>query len=185
MANHTPHPLVVKLARKLLPTETENRKDELELAAKAAPQGAPVAPADLDDAYAAILAQCQPHQVPELVVFAGFLGGIITHLNKEWRLLYLDWRLLTWLLVEEEEILLIEEIDDKTVPDKRRDAIWVKADASVHKGTGPQSTQSRFLRGAFTRAGEFNASLKGGTFSPATGIFCEAHTVGCCGKYTH
>ena len=45
-------------------------------------------------------------------------------------------------------------------------------------------TGAQFLRGGFIAAGDFSASLTGGTFSRATGLLCEVQTPGCCGKYT-
>ncbi|MGH2969197.1 MAG: hypothetical protein ACRDK0_09050 [Solirubrobacteraceae bacterium] len=127
----------------------------------------------------AILAQAT--DVPELVTFSGFLGDTVPQPSGNvWRLLYLDWRLQTWLLVEEGEILHAEKVKDDGAPSGLVDVIWVRADASVRRGSGPQSVEARFLTGAFTRAGDFDASPTGGTLAAATGIFCEARTPVCC-----
>jgi hypothetical protein len=169
-----PHQLVVELANALLPHEG--------LSPPAATESDPQIAADA-------LANAQ--EIPELIIFTGFLGGTISQPrvpagepDKQWRVLYLDWRLLTWLIVETEAIVYASRITDDKVPFNERDLIWVRADASVHRGTGHQAAETRFLRGDFTRAGDLSASLTGGTFSPSTGIFCEATTAGCCGKYT-
>jgi hypothetical protein len=124
-------------------------------------------------------------QLPELSTFAGYLGGTIQYDGDDWRVLYLDWKLWSWLCVRDADILLHHLVDDDTSPFGERDVIWVSADASVGRGSGTQSTQERFLRGTFTGAGDFAASVSGGTYSSATGIFCEAQTPGCCGKHTN
>jgi hypothetical protein len=130
-----------------------------------------------------------PH-LPALVTFAGFLGGPIQSSDtppEDWLVLYLDWKLQTWMLLREDDIVSSYDIIDKTVPFKMRNVLWLEADASVTRGSGPpqkDELQARFLRGEFTRAGDFSASLAGGTFSAATGIFCEADTPLCCGRRT-
>ena len=124
--------------------------------------------------------------VPDLVRFVGFLGDTVSQLGiappdgAEWRLFYLDWWLHSWLLVEEDGIVRFGHIKDDQVPAERCDVIWVKADARVGQGHGAQSTQSRFLSGAFTRAGDIDMSLMGGTSGAATGVFCEARSPSCC-----
>jgi len=167
MAKPVPHPLVEELAKALLPPAP-------------AAQGAKGKAAPAQAATAADLAGAS--ELPELVIFAGFLGDTVTHpgAGKDWRLLYLDWRLLTWLLVQEDGIVLAEKVSDETAPSGMRDVIWVKAEASVRSGSGPQSVEARFLTGEFTRAGDFEAPLTGGTFAGSTGVFCEAKTVNCC-----
>ena len=161
-----PNDLVTKLAAALLPPPVGAAGK------KAPPAGTPV---DLAKA---------PH-VPELVVFAGFLGANIKDPGgADWRLLYLDLRLLNWLLVEEGGILYNDTIEDDKVPGKRRDVIWVDADAAVGKGSGSQSVQARFLTGEFTRAGDFDAPLTGATLSASTGVFCEAKTPLCCTRHS-
>ena len=118
--------------------------------------------------------------VPDLSLFAGFLGGPYTRDNVKWRLLYLDSRLSNWLLVPEDDIVVHERLDDEHAPSGKRDALWVRGSATVVQGSGSRSNQGRFLVGEFTRAGDFAASTTGGTFSAATGLLCEATTPGCC-----
>jgi hypothetical protein len=128
-------------------------------------------------------ALAQAANLPDLVTFAGFLGGIVQHprTNVDWRVLYLDWQLRTWLLVEDAEIRLAQRVTDDTVPTGERDVIWVDTDAAVGKGAGSQSVEARFLTGEFTRAGDFDDTpTGGGTIAAATGVFCEAKSVGCC-----
>lgn len=172
MARPDPHPLITELAKALLPSTPGQPDGDAGKGKGNAPAGKPATPADLAAAS----------ELPELVIFAGFLGATVTQpvANKDWRLLYLDWRLMTWLLVQEDGILLAEKVKDETAPSGERDVIWVRADAPVRSGSGPQSVEARFLTGEFTRAGDFDAPPTGGTFAGSTGVFCEAKTVGCC-----
>lgn len=176
MADFTPHPLVSSLAEKLvekgaraLARQSDEDTDRETPTKEELANGL----ADASD-------------LPELMTFAGYMGGAIEREpdGRRWQLLYLDWRLLTWLLVPQDDIVFREALADETAPFKSRDVIWVRANALVTRGTGPQSAQERFLRGDFTRAGDFAASLTGGTFSPSTGLFCEATTASCCGRRT-
>jgi hypothetical protein len=97
---------------------------------------------------------------------------------KLWWLLYLDLRLQSWMLIEETGVIRTERVRDDTVPraDRQevgeRDVVWVRSDASVATGSGPQSVEARFLTGDFTRAGDFDASPTGGTSDAVTGDFC-------------
>jgi hypothetical protein len=118
--------------------------------------------------------------LPDLSLFAGFLGGPVTREGAPWRLLYLDSRLNNWLLVPEHDIVVHERLDDDHAPSGKRDALWVRGSAMVVHGSGSRSNEGRFLVGEFTRAGDFAASTTGGTFSAATGLLCEATTPGCC-----
>ena len=135
--------------------------------------------------------------VPELVTFAGFLGGSFKDKNETtWRFLYLDPKLVTWLVVNQDDIVLHRQLRDVAMPTTAdytdenailRDLIWLKTSASVTEGSGPPRTheiEAQFLRGDFIGAGDFSASLAGGTFSRATGLLCEVQTPGCCGRYT-
>jgi hypothetical protein len=117
--------------------------------------------------------------LPELSLFAGFLGGKVSRDTTDWRVLYLDSRLQNWLLVPEDEIVVYERLDDHHAPSKKRDALWVRGGATVVSGSGSESVEGRFLVGEFTRAGDFAATTSGGTFSAATGLLCEATTPGC------
>jgi hypothetical protein len=120
--------------------------------------------------------------LPEPIMFAGFLGGVVKEPGgREWRLLYLDLELNNWLLVELGGILAEGQVVDHGVPfNQERDVIWVKADAAVGRGGASQSVEAQFLTGAFTRAGDFEVPPAGGTSAAATGIFCQARTVNCC-----
>jgi hypothetical protein len=120
--------------------------------------------------------------VPELVTFAGYLGGTLQRGNETWRLLYLDTRLQAWLLVQDAHILYTAKVSEDASPGGDRDVIWVSDDAPVGRGSGAQSLQARFLTGEFTRAGDFEAPPAGGTPAAATGVFCEARTPFCCSR---
>lgn len=179
--NLAPHPLVVALAQGLL----EDAGTMSTAASRSAPEQVPDDLArrqELADALAA-----DPN-LPGLRNFAGFLGGKLDDSSSgTWQLLYLDAKLLTWLLVRRDDIVCRQAVKDDTAPFAERDVIWLKTDASLSRGSGPlqrDEVQARFLRGDFTRAEDLAASLTGGTFSAATGIFCEANTVGCCGRNT-
>jgi len=129
--------------------------------------------------------------LPETVMFAGFLGEVVPQPGgttssygtplRNWQVLYLNLELTDWLLVEDEGILAQDSITDDAVPfNQKRDVIWVRADASVGRGSGSQSVESQFLTGAFTRAADFDSPPTGGTFGATTGVFCEARTLSCC-----
>jgi len=149
-------------------------------------QGGAFDPIDIDDVrrdqkqqLAAALADNA--DLPDLSLFAGFLGGQVDRGDGNfWRLVYLDSRLYSWLLVQESDILVHQRLADDHAPSGLRDVLWVRATANVVQGSGAQSTAGRFLVGEFTRAGDFAASTSGGTFSAATGLLCEATTPGCC-----
>jgi hypothetical protein len=128
--------------------------------------------------------------LPELYTFAGYLGGLVADekdpTKANWQLLYLDAKLLTWLLLDEASIVLTNRVDDETSPLGSRDYVWLKTDASVSRGEGPpqpNEIQARFLRGDFVSAGDFAASVTGGTFASVTGPACPL-TPGCCGIRT-
>jgi hypothetical protein len=119
--------------------------------------------------------------MPELVVFAGFLGDVVTkpHSDEDWRVLYLDLALTTWLLIEARGILNFKSIGDPLLQPIERDVLWVDKDAVVGRGHG-HSIEKQFLTGEFTRAGDFEAPPDGGGSGAATGVFCEARTPSCC-----
>jgi hypothetical protein len=187
MTDYAPHPLVTGVSKELCkkgePALTA-LAEKAEQAANADEDAAADAEPPSKEEYANALAEAS--QLPELVIFAGYLGGVIERDADgiKWQLLYLDWRLSTWLLVQQEDIVFRKALEDHTAPFNKRDAIWVKANALITRGSGPQPVEARFLRGDFTRAGDVSASVTGGTFSPATGIFCEATTPSCCGRPT-
>jgi hypothetical protein len=134
--------------------------------------------ADEENRLAAALAN--QANLPDLSLFAGFLGGPVEHDRATWRLLYLDSRLNNWLLVPEDDIVVHQLLDDDRAPSGKRDALWVRGSATVVQGSGSGAIEGRFLVGEFTRAGDFAASTTGGTFSAASGLLCEATTPGCC-----
>lgn len=128
--------------------------------------------------------------LPELYTFAGYLGGIVVDVKDptqaNWQILYLDAKLLTWLLVDQEDIVATNRVDDDTSPFGSRNYVWLKSDASVSQGEGPpqkHEIEARYLRGDFVSAADFAASVTGGTFAPVTGPLCPL-TPGCCGKRT-
>ena len=122
--------------------------------------------------------------IPDLYTFAGFLwpdnvtqpGGD----TDAWRLLFLDVRLSNWLLVEKAGIWFQDKVKDENVPGDERDVLWVIPDTGVGIGRGSPSREATFLVGDFTRAADFRSSPAGGTLAAATGVFCEAESVGCC-----
>jgi len=107
----TPHPLIVGLAHRL----AEKKKLELHEALLATQDRATADKAADEFAQAA--------QLPELAIFVGFLGGTIERDGKTWRLLYQDPKALTWLLVEDDEIVWYENVEDKSSPSTRRDVL--------------------------------------------------------------
>jgi len=193
MADLVPHPLVTSVALKLaeqnvgtlpagaaalLRTASQESKVEdqyLDAAQRVDDDTLDVAgKQDLADAFA------EQANIPGLSLFAGFLGGSVTRDKAPWRLLYLDSRLDTWLLVQQSDIIVHQRLKDENAPSGMRDVLWVNATANLVRGSGPQTGDGRFLVGQLTRAGDFAASSTGGTFSAATGLLCEATTPGCC-----
>jgi hypothetical protein len=122
--------------------------------------------------------------VPELVTFAGYVGGRFLEQDKEWCVFYLDSRLSSWLLVDTNGIVFRDKRMHDTAPCGQRDVIWVKADAPVGLGNASEAAQAQFLTGQFTSAGDIDAPAGGGTLDAATGVFCEARSVGCCKNNT-
>ena len=178
MAEFVPHPLVTSVALKL----AEKRVGTLPT-----PAAARVSPESVDDDKAEVAEKqkladkfAEQANLPGLSLFAGFLGGSVTREKTPWRLLYLDSRLDTWLLVQESDIVVHQRLPDENAPSRVRDVLWVDATANLVRGSGPQTGDGRFLVGQLTQAGEFAASSTGGTFSAATGLLCEATTPGCC-----
>jgi hypothetical protein len=158
MAARRVHPLVEKLARGLKP---------------------PAVGKEIRAGSAEALAHAS--NLPEPIMFAGFLGGVVSEPGgRDWQVLYLDLELNNWLLVESGGIIADAQVADHGVPLKQeRDVIWVKADAAVGRGSASQSVEAQFLTGEFTRAGDFEVPAAGGTSTAATGMFCP-RTVGCC-----
>jgi hypothetical protein len=194
MADLVPHPLVTRVGLDL--AEREKGKTALTQAATALVKKAPpigqtsnyasaAASSDKDDEcpkekndLAAELANLPA--VPDLSLFAGYLGGPVTDKAGEYRLLYLDSRLENWLLIPVKDIVVHQRLDDEHAPSGKRDALWIRGAAMVVRGSGARANEGRFLVGEFTRAADFAAATTGGTFSAATGLLCEATTPGCC-----
>lgn len=115
-------------------------------------------------------------------VFVGLLGGRVKRDNNElWRVLFYDSNLSDWLLVLENDVVYARRVNDRTAPEGLRDYVWVKADGKVAHGNANRSPEALFLSGDFIRAGDFTTTLRGDTFSSASGLLCEATTPGCCG----
>jgi hypothetical protein len=209
MPELVPHPLVAALAQGLgkgsgefldlytgarttgafiAETPTNKPSDDR----RQAPDRGATEPSDPDDLAQALANDlARDTTLRELVAFAGFLGGRPEDDSRQkaewWRLLYFDPKLLTWMLVKENDILLRCAVKDETVPFERRDVIWVESDATVSRGSGAprqHELQARHLRGDFVRAEDFVATLSGGTFAPAAGLLGEVYTPGCCGRPT-
>jgi hypothetical protein len=116
-------------------------------------------------------------------MFAGFHGDPIPGAgDAEWEVLYLDMELRTWLLIEQKGVVLQGTVKDDEVPfSGQRDVFWVRADATVGRGSRAQSVEAQFLTGEFTRAGDCETPAGGGgTYGGSTGVFCEARTPQCC-----
>ena len=173
--DYPPHPLVAALAKGLTRTDGKlsRERDALEQAESALRQakqsGEPIAEVqDQIDVAASALADAiaTDAALPQLHTFAGFLGGTLDdsggRTGAYWRLLYLDPKLRTWLLVDQKSILARAQVDDETSPFGTRDHVWMKSDASVSEGEGAvqkDEIQARFMRGAFVSAGQFAAAV--------------------------
>jgi hypothetical protein len=190
--NLTPHPLVAEIATGLAAMDVPIAKAGNQLIADdAAASGSITAPpppdrGELQDLTASaardVVGFAGASDVPELVTFTGYLGATLLNLrDKDWCVLYLDSRLVSWLLVEKSGIVFRDPVEDEKAPCGIRDVIWVKADTAVGSGGGSLSIQAQFLTGDFTRAADFDESPPGGgTLAAATGVFCEARSGGCC-----
>lgn len=111
-------------------------------------------------------------------------GARVATSETDWLAFYLDARLQTWLHVQREAIVLRRTVHDHLSPFGSHDVIWVRAQAPIRHGSGPQSIQQRFLTGDFTRAGDFDAPPAGGTFSSPSGLLCVPGSPGCCPRQT-
>lgn len=193
MADRVPHPLVLSVAMKLADTSGDDLRNAAKKLLDAVARGKGSKPSDpetlaaattSDDEFAEqknAVATAFANQAtsPTLSLFAGYLGGPVTH-DGDWQLLYLDSRLCDWMLVPDEDIVVAEQLDDDNAPGGTRDVLWIKSTANVITGTGARSNDGRFLVGSLTRAGDYAPATSGGTFSAASGLLCEATTPGCC-----
>jgi hypothetical protein len=180
MADFVPHPLVTSVAREL--AEKGVGTLPADVAARVSRESLKDDDSDVAEKKELANAFAQQATLPGLSLFAGFLGGTVSRDQTPWQLVYLDSRLDTWLLVQENDIVVHERLKDPNAPSGLRDVLWVDATANLVRGSGPQTGDGRFLVGRLTQAGEFAASTTGGTFSAATGLLCEATTPGCCIK---
>lgn len=193
MADLVPNPLVTEVAKGLFHLGVVSLKDAVQAvkAAEAAPDDEKTL-RERREAREALARQLAAEpRLPELIMFAGFVGGtvnfkVVTQ-NTTWRLLYLDGKLQTWMLVQASDIVF-QRPPEKDAPHvEQRDLVWVRADASVCKGTGQprlDEIQASYLRGDFTSAGDFAAAQSSGPVSPSAGLLNEARTPGCCGVRT-
>jgi hypothetical protein len=165
--NLKPNPLVVKLG--------------LELPGAAAPAlMATAAPGTYMPGAAA------GTETPGRLSFTGYVGGEFEHDGMNWCVLYLDWDGQTWLLIERDGILGRQTIpsDAGSGTPAPRDVLYVKPDAAVGNAGRTLTRRGLFLTGDFTRAGDYDAEMEGGTLAAATGVFCQARSPGCCNKTT-
>jgi hypothetical protein len=129
-----------------------------------------------------IAPRAQPADSPDRRSFVGYLGETFTHGGNDWSVLYLDWDLETWLVIETIGIVGRERITSAagSGAPALRDVVLVLADTAVGHGRRSLSLEGAFLCGNFTRAGDFEPSPSGGTLDASTGVFCEGRSPGCC-----
>jgi hypothetical protein len=127
-------------------------------------------------------------EIPDLVTLAGYLGGAVDVAlrgpSETWQILYVDLALQNWRLIPADDIVLHDRMDDDDSPFKKRDLLWVNADAQTARSEAPPrpEVQAKFLRGDFTRAGDLTPPPIGGARPAATGVFCDVITARCCTK---
>jgi hypothetical protein len=119
-------------------------------------------------------------------LLVGRLGGRCQYPPdaRWWRVLFLDVDVNRWILVLEDDIKDHQIVKDPRIPGGAIDYMWVKADTPVGPGDLKTDPRNLFLTGGFTRAGDFDTSVRGDTYSPASGLICEAITPGGCGPST-
>jgi hypothetical protein len=118
---------------------------------------------------------------PSLTIFAGYLGDQWqdpTNANTQWWPLFFDAAMSKGMLVDKDDIEIFDARTEETAAFGKRDYIWVNVDKPIRVGTGPPAF---WLNGSFTRAGDFAASVSGGTIAPQQGILRDATTPTCCG----
>jgi hypothetical protein len=171
MLNLQPHPLVVSIGTEL------GAKGHAALK-QAADKIAANPPTGTDEDMARELAKQADR--PDLTLVSGFLGGQTKRDDgTEWRLVYLDSVLYTWLLVAQDDIVAWQRLTDDNAPSGKRDMLWINREAQLVHGSGFGPNERRFLVGDFTRAADFKPETSGGTFSAASGLICEATTPSC------
>src|SRR5262245_3491766 len=82
--------------------------------------------------------------LPGLIVIVGYVGAKIPQGTATWRLVYLDARLDSWLLVDESNIVVNEKLKDPEAPMGEYDVLWINATANIMRGSGPQTNDARF-----------------------------------------
>jgi hypothetical protein len=104
----------------------------------------------------------------------GFVDGTIVNpsTGTNWVLVYRDWRMTTWWLVEGAGILHYDTAPDDSTDPQARNVVWMTRETAVGRGSGPQSPEARFLTGQFVRAGDFDQWEAGGQSAAETGLFC-------------
>jgi hypothetical protein len=143
--------------------------------AGALPGPAPIAPGQANALPAA-------PALPELVTFDGFVSGNVqSPSGTNWLLVYREWRMITWLLVEGSGVIHLDRLQDGDSPGGDRDVLWVTRTAAVGRGSGSQSDEARFLTGQFIRAGDFDPTETGGASAAETGLFCPRTPLCNCG----
>jgi hypothetical protein len=111
-----------------------------------------------------------PVESPKRYCFVGFVGTPFRAFNRDWCVLYQDWELETYVLIEQDGVVRREMLPQVTGEPAAKDALWVKAETAVSSGHGALSIEGLFLMGNFTRAADFEVeSLLGGTAAAATG----------------
>lgn len=120
---------------------------------------------------------------PELVILSGYLAGCVNK-DEQWHVLFLDETAESYVLVRPPDIHFHNRIDVDGAPFGKVDLLWVKAEASVLRGTRGESVTARITNGSFVRARDFRASLTGGTMAGMSelGPLCTALTPCCCNK---
>jgi hypothetical protein len=188
MANLTPHPLVAGIATGLVERQVplDAKGEELIGAGEAKAAGVPdtikrgMLQAVRQDASKSIVGLAASADVPELVMFAGFVGATLKQQGEDWCVFYLDALLQNWLLVPTHGIVFRDPVEDDQAPCGIHDVLWVRADTPVVRASRSLSVEAQFLSGQHTRAGDVEAAPSGGTLAASTGVFCEARSPGCC-----
>jgi hypothetical protein len=193
VADLPPHPLVLQIAMGLskhgggpLEAAVTELRSAINAAQTEPVEAARLAAAHLDDSVALPEKTEVARQLGErldlgdLALFGGYLGPYLEYQEADWRLLYLDERLQRWLLAPKDSVIHQQRQSDERAAFGKRDAIWVRGDAQVVQGSGPQPIERRFIVGDITRASDVQSAPSGGTQAAATGLFCVASTPFCC-----
>ena len=65
--------------------------------------------------------------MPELVTLVGYVGGTVANpaTGNNWLLVYRDWRMITWFLIEVGGIVHLDTVPEDGDPSRARDVLWV------------------------------------------------------------